>query len=196
MHPDKVRGIIREGRLHLRFMAQIYMLQVEAGRMFLHEHPAGARSWGGPIMAPLINHPDVPISDSDQCQYGQTTTDDNGQQYAAKKPTRWMSNSHFMLARLRKKCPGKHPHSLLLASRAKHAAFYPLELITEILRGIRDHADERINRDDPEDILANTITMLHNKLAVDEKKDTHHNTEHEDSIPPTRPCTLTPGRHV
>ena len=30
---------------HLLFCIQIYELQVSSGRYFLHEHPAGARSW-------------------------------------------------------------------------------------------------------------------------------------------------------
>ena len=34
-----------EGELHVRFCCELYKLQAEAGRYFLHEHPANAASW-------------------------------------------------------------------------------------------------------------------------------------------------------
>ena len=43
-----------------------------------------------------------------------------------------------MAARLSKRCQGGHIHQPLLSGRAKNAAFYPLPLVTEILRGITD----------------------------------------------------------
>ena len=36
----------REGCRHLKFVIELYKQQIEAGRWFLHEHPAGATSWG------------------------------------------------------------------------------------------------------------------------------------------------------
>ena len=47
-----------------------------------------------------------------------------------------------MLRRLGKKCTGTHPHQHLVAGRAADAAFYPPGLVLEILRGIRDTADQ------------------------------------------------------
>ena len=35
-------------RLHLRFTMELYRVQVEGGRYFVHEHPAYAGSWGEP----------------------------------------------------------------------------------------------------------------------------------------------------
>ena len=46
-----------------------------------------------------------------------------------------------MITRLSKRCGGEHAHQHLVGGRAKHAEDYPLELISEILRGIRDTAD-------------------------------------------------------
>ena len=56
----------------------------------------------------------------------------------ATKPTKWLTTSSHMAARLSKRCSGGHKHQPLLSGRAKDAAFYPLPLITEILRGIQD----------------------------------------------------------
>ena len=46
-----------------------------------------------------------------------------------------------MIKRLSKRCGGDHAHQHLVGGRAKHAEDYSLELISEILRGIRDTAD-------------------------------------------------------
>lgn len=51
-----------------------------------------------------------------------------------------------MLARLSACCPGDHEHQHLIGGRAADAAFYPPELITNILRGIRDTADAEFNK--------------------------------------------------
>ena len=46
-----------------------------------------------------------------------------------------------MIERLSKRCGGDHVHQHLVGGRAKHAEDYSLELISEILRGVRDTAD-------------------------------------------------------
>ena len=43
--PDKEQKWI-EARRHMKFVVKIYRMQLEAGRWFLHEHPARATSWG------------------------------------------------------------------------------------------------------------------------------------------------------
>ena len=59
----------------------------------------------------------------------------------AKKPTKWATSSPHMAQRLSKRCSKTHQHEHLLAGRPKHAADYSTELITEILKGMRDHDD-------------------------------------------------------
>ena len=34
-----------EGELHVSFCCELYRLQADAGRYYLHEHPASAASW-------------------------------------------------------------------------------------------------------------------------------------------------------
>ena len=70
MDPAKVQQIMEEGRLRLRIMAQVYHLQLKAGQLFLHEHPAWARNWTDPILKSLLEHPAVSTETSDQCEYG------------------------------------------------------------------------------------------------------------------------------
>ena len=71
--------------------------------------------------------------------YSHQTT--NGVMTPAKKPTKWATSSAHMAARLSKICSGGHRHQPLPSGRAEHAAFYPLPLVTEILRGMRGTAD-------------------------------------------------------
>ena len=55
MDPGKVAALVLEGERHLKFMAGIYRRQHERGKFFLHEHPAGARSWHVPVIKNLWN---------------------------------------------------------------------------------------------------------------------------------------------
>ena len=63
---------------------------------------------------------------------------------AAKKPTRFMSNSHLILEELSRKCDGRHAHQPLLDGRAKAAAIYPEGLCRAMCRGlVRQLAQKR-----------------------------------------------------
>ena len=145
MSPDKVQSILKEGRRHLHFVISLYKIQLDQGRHFLHEHPQGATSWHDAQMEKLLSHVRVNTIVSDQCQYGLLTPGPNGQLMPAKKPTKWASTSPQMLARLSARCPGDHVHQHLIGGRAADAAFYPPELVTNILRGMRDTADAECN---------------------------------------------------
>ena len=83
----------------------------------------------------------------------------------AKKPTKWASSSPHMLKRLSRRCQKDHVHQHLVGGRAKAAEDYPLELITDILRGIRNTADfEEQWGDETEETLVNamlTTGLLH-----------------------------------
>ena len=56
MDPDRVRRLIHEGNVLLKFAIEIYEFQLAAGRHFLHEHLASACSWQVPRMAALRGH--------------------------------------------------------------------------------------------------------------------------------------------
>ena len=141
MDPSKVEELRVVAMQHLHFVVGLYRLQVEPGRHFLHEHPAGATSWQDPWFERLMMHPKISSLLSDQCEYGLLTPDADGLPTPARKPTRWMSSSSHMLKRLSRRCQGQHTHQNLVGGRAKAAEDYSIELITEILRGMRDTAD-------------------------------------------------------
>ena len=141
MDPVKVAKLKKIGLKHLRFMISLYQIQLAEGRHFLHEHPSSASSWRDQEMVRLLGHGRVNVVTMDQCMYGLATPGPNGVQIPAKKPTRWASTSAPMLRRLSTKCLNHHKHRHFLGGRAASAAFYPRQLVVEILRGMRDTSD-------------------------------------------------------
>ena len=141
MDPKVVEERRREAVMHLRFVIGIYKIQLEGGRHFLHEHPQTATSWKDDMMVKLLREKRISTTVSDQCEYGLMTPGPNGEPMLAKKPTMWASSSPQMLQRLSRRCKGDHEHQHLVGGRAKAAENYPLDLVTEILRGMRDTAD-------------------------------------------------------
>ena len=120
------------------------MIQVEAGRWFLHEHPAGATSWQMAQMVKLSRETGVVINVADQCMYGLRTPKEGskGEEQAARKRTKFMTNSFWVGLELRTKCDGSHRHQHLIGGRAKAAALYPTGLCQAICAGLRKQFDE------------------------------------------------------
>ena len=119
-------------------------------------------------MQKLLGHPRVNSVVSDQCQYGLVTPGIGGGLLPAKKPTCWASTSTQMLSRLSARCPGNHTHQHLIGSRAADAAFCPPELITNILRGMRNTADAEfkdVEHDVTMDVAMTCAGALHDLPA-------------------------------
>ena len=55
-----------------------------------------------------------------------------------------------MIQQLSRRCDRSHVHQHLEGGRPANAAFYPIELVEAILRGIRDTADAEGVREEPE----------------------------------------------
>ena len=79
----------------------------------------------------------ITVVEADQCMYGlKRRGGDNKSQVAAKKPTKFMTNSRALGHELSRRCNGKHQHQSLVDGRAREAAGYPPELCKAICRGI------------------------------------------------------------
>ena len=59
-----------EAKLHVDFCAQLYRIQHEQGRLFLHEHPDRATSWNEPSIQAIAKIKDILFVRADQCEYG------------------------------------------------------------------------------------------------------------------------------
>merc|ERR1712026_132976 len=90
--PHEVQRRRAEAMALLGFAVEIYWLQLEAGRHFLHEHPATASSWRERLVQALRRDPRVGEVVGDQCRYGLKTAGPHGEWWPAKKPTRFLSS--------------------------------------------------------------------------------------------------------
>ena len=154
--------MMEEGRMHLRFVISLYCIQLAAGRHFSSGAPCGAQSWKDYHMVKLLDDYKIETVISHQCKYGLLTPGPGGVPAPAKKPTKWASDSPFMLRRLSRRCSGKHKHQHIERGRPAAAALYPLRLITEILRGMRDTTEHQTKHydDDDDEALLNPVMAL------------------------------------
>lgn len=137
MDPADVARRVVEGKVLLDFALQVYKVQLENGRHFLHEHPASAASWAAPGVQRLLAQPGIAAVTCDQCRFGLQVKGENGEYGLAKKPTRFMSSSAEVLKELDKKCNHEHEHVPLMGKqRTTAAAIYTPELCRAMLRGI------------------------------------------------------------
>ena len=73
MDPKKHQQRLSEARVLLGFVAEIYQIQVDGGRHFLHEHQQGASSWKEPAIQKILPIPSVQTTVAHLCQLGMTT---------------------------------------------------------------------------------------------------------------------------
>ena len=150
------------------------------GKYFLNQHPATALSWKKDTIAALVNSPLVHTVVADQCMYGlnSQSEDNKEKRLPAMKPTRFMTNSSHMQARLSKRCDGSHSHQPQVGGRCRDAAFYPMPLVKAILNGIGDTADADFQRLRSEEEQSDIIKAISNSAGTiptetDEKPNFH-----------------------
>lgn len=141
--PEEVRRERARAMIHLEFVCELYIEQVNARRYFLHEHPAGATSWSEDCISHVLQCKGVDLVTGDRCQYGQ----EDDKREPVKKPTKWLSNSQEVLKQLSRRCNGREGrrsrragavHSVVQGSTTKRTAIYTPELCRAILRGFRN----------------------------------------------------------
>jgi len=139
---EKMREALKKACRHMEFMMEIYQIQIDGGRYFLHEHPATASSWRLKKVIEIQSQDEVMTVVGDQCELGLVTRDKFGQG-AAKKPTKFMTNSIHIAQELAVKCknserePGeRHRHIPLMNGRAAKAQEYPRKMCEAVVRGI------------------------------------------------------------
>ena len=65
---------MKEAIKHMKFVAKLYGMQADAGRLFLHDQPATATSWQLNCIKKLEEKEGVQITIADLCMFGLTTT--------------------------------------------------------------------------------------------------------------------------
>ena len=132
MNTRELRAVV-----HIEFCVDLYRIQMEGGRYFLHEHPQIASSWNLDCVTALLKDPRVGLIVADMCQFAMMRKDREGIGQYILKPTRWMSNAPFVLHALKRRCDHGHDHLHLLSGRARAAQIYPERLCTAILKGLK-----------------------------------------------------------
>ena len=118
---DKVERAREEGTKHLKCCCMIYMLQVAAGRYFIHEHPLTATSWATECMTKLRSCPAVYPAEAHMCTYGMQSKDKHRTRYA-KKPTRFLTNSILSAKALSSRCLENHRHVHFMKKKSQGSA--------------------------------------------------------------------------
>ena len=127
---------LKDARMHLEFSLQIYKKQHQAGRSFLHEHPFSAISWKAQVTMSLASVDGVIKTKAHMCRYGMTQQTKDGWQHV-KKPTGFLTNSHFIAEELNLLCNERHePAVFQISDKTRAAQIYPKELCMAICRGL------------------------------------------------------------
>ena len=137
MDPLEYNQRLAEAKVHLQFVCELYVLQHEAGRYFIHEHPQGASSWRELCVMDTHLRTLAQKLTVHQCMYGLTSKDPGGVERPARKATTFMTNCPGMALTLNKLCDGGHQHTVLEgAKRTRMSQVYPDQLCRAIVGGL------------------------------------------------------------
>ena len=89
----KFQRLRQEAISHIEFALEVYQLQIDEGRYFLHEHPSSATSWQLPQMKKFILRNSVELAHMHMCQVGMVIDSK-----PVLKPTTWMTNAPKLAA--------------------------------------------------------------------------------------------------
>ena len=146
------RKLIKAVRMW-KFSCHMCRVQHELGGLYLKEHPVGASSWKLGSTQKLQQETEAADITVDMCQYG--LCDPEGK--PTRKRTRLLSNSHGLLRRLQRVCPGLHIHQPLEGackgmSRTAYAQHYTDRFVKRVLNSVED-LSWRPNEDEQEELV-------------------------------------------
>ena len=92
--------------VHLKFVAELYQMQMDNGLYFLHEHPMFATSWSIQEMKEIAQRPGVQRVRGDQCQFGAEIKVGKYTGDPIMKPSGFLTNSPALVRVLDVRCAG------------------------------------------------------------------------------------------
>ena len=138
-----------EGKIFLRYAAQLIQDQMDRGDIFVFEHPLRAKSWNDVCMQRLLKNDQVHRVAADQCMFG---LKDRISKRRHRKSTCIMTNSKHVAQEMELKCSQDHEHEPIMGqvriggqwvSRSKLAQEYPQQFVKALLRGFLRDMHER-----------------------------------------------------
>ena len=133
--PEKLTELREQGKRHLEFACSPARLQIEQGGRVLFEYPLAASE--GPCLWKLRSIDGMRCVRCDQCQFGMTSVDSEGNVGPACKATGFMTNDEYIANAVNRQCFGGHDHIQLLSSGAKYCEKYLPRLVAAKLRALR-----------------------------------------------------------
>ena len=136
MQPARVQEIWGDGMLHFQHSMAAAVAQIQAGRHFAFEHPAGASSWGQQCVQDVKRDPSVMEIVFDQCMLGLCS---KVHHIPMRKRTRIITNSRWMALQFSGLlCDGQHTHERIQGSeggarRSTWAQCYPPLMVERIV---------------------------------------------------------------
>ena len=88
---------------HIRFCLELYGMQLEGGRHFLHEHPKNATSWTMREVQEFAETPGVLTAECDMCAYGLKIVDEKGEALVQKR-SKFLTSSPEVCKRINLQC--------------------------------------------------------------------------------------------
>ena len=126
-------------RLRLQFCTELYQMQIDGNRYYLHEYPLTASPWQEPCMKRLTKRPGNFTTKIHMCAYDMKILDAHGITYVY-KPTQFITNSPLMAAQLERQRDRSHTHARLGGAHTAQAAIYPNKLINGLCRGMEEQS--------------------------------------------------------
>ena len=103
---EKFNQKMEVAKKHMRFCLELYRIQLQAGRHFLHEHPKNATSWTMSEMQEFADTPGVLTTEGDMCAYGLKTINKKGEALVQKR-SKFLTSSPEVCKRISLQCINK-----------------------------------------------------------------------------------------
>ena len=138
--PKVMANELARGKEHIKFCLEIYAMQLNGKRHFVHEHPERSRAWDMPEVVDFLLRPNVDSTVLHMCAFGMTAKDEQGEGLV-QKATRVMSSSDEVIKQVTLQCSNRgggriHRHVHLIQGRAKYAQVYPRLFGERLCEGI------------------------------------------------------------
>ena len=98
-NPNEIHRNLIEAIIHLSFCAEVFPMQIDEGRYYLHEHPLTAKSSQEPCYNEIIKHDYNIATIIHMCAYKMKIPDKFGNYYVY-KPTQVITKAPLVAARL------------------------------------------------------------------------------------------------
>ena len=138
--PDELAELREQGKRPLEVACNLARLQIERGGRVLFEcHLAASEE---PCLWKLRSIDGMRCVRCDQCQFGMTSVDSEGNVGPACKATGFMTNDEYIAEAVNRHCFGGHDHIQSLSGRAKSCEKYPPRLVWQRYCVLCDRACE------------------------------------------------------